>query len=1129
MFKMNGSESYDELGSGESTPTDTGSITEEMPDSATPIVRLSRTKSMKTDIVFDNTSDPEHTVIIVGTLNRKGLLYDIVSVLEKNKITVVDANLTSAGNRVSDVFKVQHNNHQIPESMLESVREMLEGNFEEEMEDADTVRFNAEQRTVNSTVDDLKGRIMQLLETVVSQHDGPEVVTSANRLMQGFEELRTHGSNTSSNIKLHAELHRYIEKMDPVLLTKVVRMLNLSSALLNVSEEYARNLARREQVHMMELDAERTLWTGSFHEAFKKFKDAGVSAEELQQNLNNLKYVPVFTAHPTEARRRAVMTSLRRIFHHLFKLKDPLLGPLKISRVWAQIEGEVEILWRTDEIRAKKPTVLDEIVQGLEYYNYSLFDAVIAVFRSAEERLAQVYGSLGKESTRPADMLREMGMKFPSCIQFGCWIGGDRDGNPFVKPKTTEAAALLQSRLILAEYISRLRSAAERMTHSNELHEIDPALVAHGNKIDIKKYTDHIPGLDPDSKELYKLHLKVIQHRLEQNLRLVNQKLRENEEVLNDKNQNGMLVNIMFNIDDIQHMPPEKDAYSDEQEFIEHLKVIEAALLREHSYRLVDDVMSDLIRLAETFGFFLAKLDIRQESKRHEAAVKELLGPAMMNECQDYSALSNEDRLELLVELIQGEPPSHDEMALWMECMSNETKETVEVLMAVANVKETVSANAIGAYCISMSETADDVLEVLFLAWVVNRNLLIKNEDGWTSTVYVSPLFETIPDLKAMPVAIKALLDNPVYRQLVKQNNNTQEVMLGYSDSCKDGGTFASQFGLYEAQKTVKRMAEESGVKFRVFHGRGGSIGRGSGPCHESIMALPPGSVTGETKFTEQGEVITYRYGTAETAMFELACGVTALMKASHPTTRAIADDNEEFVDIARELAQLGEKAYRELTDDTEGFYDYFYETTVVNEIALMNMGSRPARRNSGVRDKASLRAIPWVFAWAQSRHTMPGWYGVGSALKEYSHNDPQRILTLQRMHDEWPFFHNFISSIQMGLFKADMHIAKEYARLCHDRITEQLVYSLIKNEHTITHNQVLICTQASKLLSREFADLRTTLRKREPFLTPLNYIQVMLLEKSRDTGLSEEDRSYARLTLLRTIKAIASSIRNTG
>jgi phosphoenolpyruvate carboxylase len=1082
------------------------------------------------DIVMDNVSATDKTYIMVGAQNRQGLLYDLTAALSELNISVADAHISTRDNRVIDVFKVtMKSGGQVPEDSWDDIKSRLQAVISSGPSDDDQeeVEMAYEQKEVYELVGSLMDTLNEMVETVVTQHDGVEVVEAANYLANGFQRL-----HEQDDPRLQAELLRYVGSMEPTLMTRAVRMMNLQAGLLNVAEEYAKNRVRQNRVSLLETGQTSELWTGSWHEAFNKFKSEGVPIEELQATLNKLEYVPVFTAHPTEARRRVVNNALRRVMNLLGSLDDTRLSGRKRNLVRANIECDVETLWRTDEMRLGRPTVLDEILNGLNFYNDSLFQATLDMYTMAEDQLVAVYGDdvQSDGSGSSAGQLRKMNLKMPSCIRYGSWIGGDRDGNPFVKPKTTEAAALLQSRLVLAEYISRVGAASQRLSHSSHLHETSPAFLEYVKTKKIDTIANSIPGLATHDVEIYRKFIAVMKYRLEQNLRVVNQKLEENEEIQNHPSGNHVLVDIKYNIEDVPGLIPGQDAYKDETEFLEDLNALEAALLFEGSDRLVRSVVDDMIRLAETFGFFLSELDVRQESDVHSAAVADVLGSEGLGLCDDYLALSNTDRLNLLAKAIEEEPPSAAALEKMLAKLPESSVETVGILKAVANVKEMVSDQAIGAYCISMARSASHVLEVLFLGWVVNQNLVKKKEDGsWICNMYVSPLFETIPDLEGMPAALEELMGNSTYRELVAVRNNQQEVMLGYSDSCKDGGVFASAFGLYEAQNVIMEMSKKTGVEFRIFHGRGGSQGRGAGPSHESVLAVPPGSVNGHTKFTEQGEIITYRYANTDTAVYELSCGVTGLLKASHPATRPIKEDNPEFIKIARELAKQGELSYRELTDDTEGFYDYYYECTMVNEIAMMNMGSRPAKRVAGDRTKKSLRAIPWVFAWAQSRHTVPGWFGVGSALKKVSGNNPENILTLQKMHEEWPFFSNFISSVQMSLFKADMKIAKEYARLCTDPISEKLVYDLILREYRITKSQILMSTQSSKLLDRQFLSLRDSLQRRERYIQPLNYIQAMLLARTRDQSLSEADRAEAQETLLRTIKALANAIRNTG
>jgi len=1075
------------------------------------------------DTVFDNFSDTECTIMTLATKNRVGLLFDVMSALKGINVSVLEANITTTEDKVLDIFRIQNlNGEQIPESDWKAIREAMQGLSLKPI-DQDKIYIEESERKSWESINELNGKLLKMLETVVNQHEGEEVVMTSNTLMEGFKAL-----GTSPEPRLHAELMRFIRDMDPALLLKVVRYLNLTSALLNTTEEYVRHQMRNERVIDLDNGTVDHLWIGSFYDVFKDFKEAGVTPDELQEHLNKLRYSPVWTAHPTEARRRVVMNSLRRMFPLLQQIGDPRLNSSNLSHLELELECEVETLWRTDEMRLSPPSVLDEIMNGLEYYRYSLFDATLELYEKAEKSLAKVYGN---QDLPIPESLRELGVSIPSIIHFGSWIGGDRDGNPFVKPKTTEAAALLQSRLVLAEYISRVTAAASRLTHSSKLCKgPDEVFLAHLNTPKIKEIAARIPGLSMGGPEPFRTMTWVIRHRLEQNLRIVNMKLSENEEILKHERGNSVLINIMYNIDSAEGNNPALDAYENEGEFLFDLQMVRDALAREGSLRMVDSIMRDLIRLAETFGFYLAAIDIRQESGRHMSAVSEMLSSDCLGLCPEYNNLSVAERFSTLLEIVKEAPPSPEDLERIMAKCTDTTRETVQVLQAVAAVKGSVSTKAIGAYCISMAQAADDVMEVLFLGWAVNQNLVKMDADtgAWTCNLVVSPLFEMISDLNNMPEALEMLAGSTQYRAMLKASGDVQEVMLGYSDSCKDGGIFASQFGLYKAQKQIQVVSQASDLTFRIFHGRGGSLGRGSGPSFESIMSLPPGSVSGETKFTEQGEIITYRYGNKETAVYELGCGLSGLMKASHPKTRYTTEDNEEYLAIAEELAANGELAYRELTDSTPGFYDYYYETTVVNEISLMNMGSRPARRATGDRTKSSLRAIPWVFAWAQSRVTMPGWFGVGSAIKDYMHGDPARIIAMQKMHDEWPFFHNFISSVQMALFKADTDIMKEYARLCDDRITETLIYDLLKKEHDITQAQILLTIQDSKLLSRQYLELRNSVYARDHFLKPLNYIQSILLARKDEDGDPAEQKLNTD-TLLRSIKAIASSIRNTG
>ncbi|MGB5541571.1 MAG: phosphoenolpyruvate carboxylase, partial [Gammaproteobacteria bacterium] len=549
------------------------------------------------------------------------------------------------------------------------------------------------------------------------------------------------------------------------------------------------------------------------------------------------------------------------------------------------------------------------------------------------------------------------------------------------------------------------------------------------------------------------------------------------------------------------------------------LLLIRESLIANGDANVADADLKDLVRLVETFGFYLMHLDIRQESTRHGEAVAELLRTLQVE--PDYDALDETHRQHLLCSTFAGPPPALDRGKL-----TERTRETLEVFDVMRRMQAVVSVNAFGSYVISMTHTASHILEVMYLAWLTG--LAGQRNGDWFADIRISPLFETIDDLEHIEQVLSELLGNETYRALLNAAGHCQEIMLGYSDSCKDGGILASNWSLYEAQKKIIAICDRYGLQVRLFHGRGGTVGRGGGPTHEAILSQPPGTVHGQIKFTEQGEVLRYKYSNEETAVYELAMGVTGLLKASRVLIEPAVKDRRDYLGIMDELARIGEDTYRDLIDNTEGLFDYFYEATPVTEIGLLNIGSRPSHRKQQDRSKTSIRAIPWVFGWAQSRHTLPAWYGLGSALETWRSDDPARLARLQGMYQDWPFFRALIGNIQMALFKGEMSIAHEYTRLAGNQEMAQRIYAKISTEYRKTILQVLHVSGAHHLLEENPA-LGLSLFRRNPYLDPLNNIQVTLLARVRDSSLDEEQREAWLKPLLRSINAIASGMRNTG
>ncbi len=906
-----------------------------------------------------------------------------------------------------------------------------------------------------------------LLGNVLEQQAGTEVLKAVEHLRKGFISLRKKES-----LFKRARLKKYIERIDDQTLNHVIRAFTLYFNLVNIAEESFQHRERRRQVRQG-----GPLWRGSFDKTIRDFHDHGVTIEQISELFSHTTYMPVFTAHPTESKRRTLLENLRRVFLISEQLNDTRLGKEDRDRIKRKIESEIQILWHTDEVRAEKPVVRDEIKNGLFYFRETLFQAVPEIHRNLSKAIKRTYGQK---------------IALPPMLKFGSWIGGDRDGNPFVTPETTVMAVRLQHREALREYINRVTRMSHILTHSSLLCSTSEAFLSSLER-DEAAYPDAFVGKPNRFKtEPYRRKLYFMRYRLTNNLEAVDARLRGEE----SQNLEG---------------------YRNEQEFLTDLRLIRESLISQGDESIAGGDLLDLIRLVETFGFYLVKLDIRQESARHTETVIELLNhqPTPV----EYESMTEEQRMTLLADLISRET----KLVIDRTKLSAQTLQTLEVFAVMVRMRHEISPEVFGNYVISMTHNASHIMEVMLLARTMG--LLERISDNWICNIQISPLFETIEDLSHIETVMGALLNNATYKTLLKSSGNLQEVMLGYSDSCKDGGILASSWNLYQAQKKITALTQNHGIDLRLFHGRGGTIGRGGGPTHEAILSQPPGTVHGQIKFTEQGEVLSNKYGNKETAVYELTMGLSGLLKASRNLIMTPEKEQSEYTEIMNELATIGEKAYRSLTDNTPGFLDYFYEATPVSEIGMMNIGSRPSHRNKGDRSKTSVRAIGWVFGWAQSRHTIPAWYGIGSALQQWLETHHNNSDKLQEMYQYWPFFKSLLSNTQMSLVKADMEIAQEYASLAEDPGSAKQIYSMINDEYKRTVSGVTDVAQISQLLE-DSPTLALSLSRRDPYLDPLNHIQFTLLKRYRNDN--RENSPWLK-PLLRSIGAIATGMRNTG
>jgi len=917
-----------------------------------------------------------------------------------------------------------------------------------------------------------------LLGQVLLQFAGEDVFEAVETLRRGFAEL-----HQQEDQQRRTELMTMIDAMPAAKVELVVRAFSSYFKLVNVAEEsFAHRNRRRLLSHGM------ALWEGSFDRTLAELKSQGVSVSTLQDMVNRMHYAPVFTAHPTEARRRAVMEGMRRVFLICDQLYSPTLGVNDQRELEAQLAAEIQVMWRTDELRTAKLEVRDEVRNGLYYVRESLFEAVPKAYYYFEKALRKHYGVSADGAAT---------VSVPSFIRFGSWIGGDRDGNPFVTAEVTEWTVHTQMKAALNEYRERVLELRQTLTHSSGWCTPSAAFLERLGEYEAEFGEQVFRGTAVQiySREPYRRMAAMMLARLDANLSYVHQCLADVPSFTS-------------------HL-----AYENAAAFLDDLYLVRDSLIS-HGDRIV--AMQDLqalIRLVESFGFHLLQLDIRQESTVHTRTVKAVL--KQIDPDFDYSAASEPERLQRLAAWI-----GHiDLIEVNDSAMDDEAREALAVFRRMAKLQIEVGDEVFGTYVISMTHTASHVMEVLLLARLVG--LCGHNGRNWFCRIQVAPLFETVDDLQRSEEILDQLLSNKVYRALVAANGNHQEVMLGYSDSCKDGGILASNWNLYQAQLSIIALTQHFGVECRLFHGRGGTVGRGGGPTHDAILSQPPGTVNGEIKFTEQGEMLYYKYSNPETASYEIGMGVTGLLKAS---ATALAQSEvrypQDYLDWMSDIAAAGEKAYRALIG-MPGFIDYFYESTPVTEIGMLNMGSRPSHRKKADRSLGSIRAIPWVFGWAQSRHTLPAWYGIGTALKGFVEADPAGLERLRAMYREWPFFRSLLSNVQMSLNKADMEISEEYARLC-DHANTMTIYRAVADEFALTVAGVKQVAQIETLLE-DNQPLALSLSRRRPYIDPINHIQVRLLKHYRSESVWDAEQESWLTPLMRSINAIASGMRNTG
>ncbi len=903
------------------------------------------------------------------------------------------------------------------------------------------------------------------LGEAISRQSGEDTVNTIETLRSGFiQERREH------NPEKKQQLIDLIASLDNQTLKNVIRAFSIYFFLANLTEENY----LREQRRIQRAESNQS-WKGSFRRTLLECRERNIEADQIKELIDQLKFMPVFTAHPTEARRRTTMNILQTLYQHSDALNDLPEGSQAFEQAKQKTAETIDLLWSSDEVRTRKPLVYDEINNGLHYFDVSLFTAIPKVYRNIKNAIIDIYPEL-------------IDYPLPAFVSFGSWIGGDRDGNPFVTHETTEMAVLMHANTVLRHYQVLLKKLRRELVHSDTIVDIAAniyARIAEYSELDKKVFSYNI---DDYNNEPYRRLLSVILAKIKATTIHIQSQGTNSE--------------------------AEKDAYSSPQDFLEDLRLIRESVA-DHDKAHADGALLDLIRLVKTCGFHLAALDIRQDSGYHGEVIADIFANA--SNLPDYRQLSETERQEWLTRLLSnpGTP------LIYSDNLTDQTREQLALMQSVAKLRKLVGEDTFGSYVISMTNNASQLLEVLLLMRFAGLSG-ITDEGHMFAALPVAPLFETIDDLKNIDKIMPTILDNPLYRQLLKHSGNLQEIMLGYSDSSKDGGIITSAWQLYSAQQTITNIANQYGITTRLFHGRGGSVSRGGGSTHKAIAAQPAGTLMGQIKFTEQGEVLYAKYANPDTAVFELTMGITGALKASSSRFIEQPTQLEDYEALFTRLADAGEAQYRELTDNTEGFYKFYSQATPVQEISLLNIGSRPAHRKKGLPSKSTIRAIPWVFGWSLARFTLPAWYGVGSALDSVKQDET----LMQEMNDNWPFFTVFMSNIEMAFTKCEIDIAQAYSQLCEDKQLRKQVMQKVIDEHQLTSTGLNSLLNQQTLLSNQ-QELAASLKWRNAYLDPINYIQIELLKRMREQDST--DRLAVEDPLIRSINALAAGLRNTG
>ncbi|HVX76280.1 MAG TPA: phosphoenolpyruvate carboxylase [Bradyrhizobium sp.] len=896
----------------------------------------------------------------------------------------------------------------------------------------------------------LLGRI---LGDTVRDQEGDDVFDLVERIRQ--TSIRFH---RDEDRLARGELETILDSMSISETVRIVRAFSYFSHLANIAEDQ-NNIRQMRSRH-----AGAGAPSGMLAETLEHAREAGLTASDLRCFFRTALVSPVLTAHPTEVRRKSTFDREMEIANLLDRRERVQLTPEEIEACDEQLRREVLTLWQTNLLRRTKLTVLDEVTNGLSFYDYTFLHEVPRLHCALEDRL-------NGEGGEPVELA--------SFLKMGSWIGGDRDGNPFVTADVMRGTLRLQSSRILNFYLEELHVLGSELSLAAHLAETSDELRALAQRS---------PDTSPHRRgEPYRLAVSGIYARL-------------------------TATAAKLDVEITRKPVGEAAPYAGVQEFKADLDILDRSLVANKSRVIARGRLRLLRRAVDCFGFHLARLDMRQNSAVHERTVAELIDAATPG--MSYLALSEDARIALLSAELRNARPLTSAFVKYSE----ETLGELAVFHAAAEAHAKFGADVIPQCIISMCQGMSDMLEVALLL----KEAGLVDPSG-RSAINIVPLFETIEDLRASSGIMDRMLALHDYRRLVDSRGAVQEVMLGYSDSNKDGGFVTSGWELYKAEIGLVEVFERHGVRLRLFHGRGGSVGRGGGPSYDAIIAQPGGAVNGQIRITEQGEIISSKYSNAEVGRNNLEILAAATLQASLLQPKQSAP-RREYLETMEELSALAYKAYRSLVYETEGFAEYFWASTVITEISTLNIGSRPASRKK-TRAIEDLRAIPWVFSWAQCRLMLPGWYGFGSAVESWIAEHPDKGMPfLKEIYRDWPFFRMLLSNMDMVLAKSSIAIASRYAELVADATLREEIFGRIRREW---HNSIetLLDIMGQERLLQGNPLLERSIRNRFPYLDPLNHVQVELMKEHRAQNPDEQILRGIQLT----INGISAGLRNSG